>query len=308
MKLSAGRISHAGAFGGAGGAGHVGEANLVCRDDQRTVNKGVTAISLAGLLLLLVSIPCLAQDNPKPIAENDEWEQYRVPRAGFVGHKDCRAYFLTDSEFYHVLPDPPLATLARMTDAEKEQWRRDSVTYRYANDLTPDEEKWWAKKGHEKFPGLCYLPYSCLKDPKGWGTALNGPLFNIRFVQTNSSHQETQTATDTTTSRVPVEGQATVIDDRGNVSTAAVSGTATVETTTSYPADVTIYTDNARASVWRATGEGDTPARPFITYKSRRRGDLGWVGTIELFRHAPRENAFHECLKFLMLETGLKKK
>lgn len=77
------------------------------------------------VVLALTSLPCLAQE-----------------KAGFVGHKDCPVYFVTDSEFYHFLPDPSLATLACMTDAEKERWRRNSVIHRKADDLTPDEENW----------------------------------------------------------------------------------------------------------------------------------------------------------------------
>jgi hypothetical protein len=91
------------------------------------------------LALAFVALSCMAQEKPTATAP-------ALAKAGLVGHKDCRVYFVTDSEFYHFLPDPPLATLARMTDAEKEQWRRNSVIHRKADDLTPDEEKVVGKK------------------------------------------------------------------------------------------------------------------------------------------------------------------
>jgi hypothetical protein len=251
-------------------------------------------------VLVVFALPCMAQEKPTATAP-------APAKAGFVGHKDCRVYFVTDSEFIHFLPDPPLATLARMTDAEKDQWRRNSVIHRKADDLTPDEEKWWAKNDYKKFPGLCYVPHSHQNDSQH--AALNGPLFGIYFSQSSSSGVETQIASHTSSNNVPVEGQATVIDQNGNYAgTATVTGTVEVETTTRYPVDLTIYRDAAEASLWRLTDVGGSPGRVFTTYKSRRKGDLGLAGTIEAFRRDPRDNAFHECLKFLMLETGLKKK
>ena len=241
--------------------------------------------------LALIALPCVAQEKPK---------------AGFVGHKDCRVYFDSYSEFYYFLPDPPLTTLARMTDAEKEQWRKNSVIYRKADDLTPGEENWWSRKDHKKFPGLCYVPHSYLNDPKH--AAFSGPLFGVYLSGTHSSHVEKGTASETSTQDVPVHGQATVYDNSGqNIGTATVSGTARVETTTTYPVDVRIYGDRVEAAVWRLTDVGGPPGRIFATYKSRRRGDAGIIGVAEAFRHDPRENALHECLKFLMVETGLKR-
>jgi len=242
------------------------------------------------LLLATVSLSCLAQEKPK---------------AGFVGHNDCRVYFVSDSFIYHRLPDPPLATLARMTDAEKEQWRRSSVIRSEFDDLALDEEKWWTKKEHAKYSGLCYVPHSYLNDQRN--PALNGPLFAIYFTETDSSRIETQMATETNTRDVPVEGSAPVYDEYGqNIGTARVDGTVRVETTTSYPIDVRIDLDNVDATVWGLTGPH--PEQLFRTLKSRRGGDGGMAGMIEAFQRSPRENARHDCLKFLMLETGLKKK
>jgi hypothetical protein len=135
--------------------------------------------------------------------------------------------------------------------------------------------------------------------------ALNGPLFGVYFSQSSSSHVETQIATDTNSRNAPVEG---TVYDPNTGETGTVTGTVRVETETRYPVDLRIYRDAAEASVWRLTDVGGSPGRVFTTYKSRRKGDLGLAGTIETFRRDPRDNAFHECLKFLMLETGLKKK
>lgn len=239
------------------------------------------------LALAFIALPCMAKKKPPA-------DYYHPPHAGFVGHKDCRAYFAFWSRLTVYLPDPPLAELARMTDAEKEAWRARSVMHSAAHDLSPEEEKWWAEGDYKKFRGLCYIPFRYLSDPQ----SATLPTFSIHLTKSHSSKSERQIASDTSSSDVDVRSR----------ETGAVIGRAEVETTTSYPVNRIIDYDFVDAEVVRFSDVDASPVRVFTTHKSRRQGDLGWVGTVELFRHAPRENAFHECLKFLMLETGLKKK
>ena len=187
--------------------------------------------------LAFVFLPCLAQEKP---------------RAGFIGHGDCRAYFKADR--FIVRPDPPLSVLARMTDAEKEEWRKEAL--RHFEGLTGAEEDWWARKDHKKYPGLCYIPPDYFKHPLCTSLSLDilcrspsalpnpSPLplyYAIYFTERYSFHDELITATKTSTRDVPLEGQATVYDEYGqNVGTATVTGTAEVETSTRYPVEVMV--------------------------------------------------------------------
>lgn len=241
------------------------------------------------LALAFAALPCMAQEKPK---------------AGLVGHGDCRIYFLADR--YILRPDPPLSTLARMTDAEKEQWRKQSVWH--FEGLTKAEEDWWAKHDHKKYPGLCYIPPLFFKNPNR--AALPDPsprplYYALYFTEKHSSHGEVATAAETSTKDVPIEAPATVYDSHGqNVGTATVTGTATVETTTRYPVDVTVYDDYVQAEVRRVNADGSS-AQLFSTFRAR---SLGRGGLRELFARDPHAKTLDECLRFLEREAGLKEK
>jgi hypothetical protein len=189
------------------------------------------------LMLVFVSLPCMAQEQPRP---------------GLLGHGDCKIYF-SDLVF-------------------SEQWpgTSPSTTFRcgaYRN------RKWIAgvKKEHKKYPGLCYVP-----DPEHQDlTPLRLHFYGVYFTEGSFFYSERRAATETSTQNVPVEGDATVYDNSGQrIGTAEVTGTAKVETTTRYPVDVTVRDQDVSAEVDRLNADGSW-TKAFYTIRSRTVGRGG---------------------------------
>ena len=237
------------------------------------------------LVLVFVSLPCLAQEKP---------------RAGFIGDKDCRAYFVANSYFV-----PDFSVVPGMTEAEKEYWRKKGIV----QGLSKEEENWWAKKQHKKYPGLCYIPPGYFDNPQHLRLPDQSPLpllYDLWLIESRSFHTENSTATQTSTRDVPVEGQTTVTDNRGQtVGTATTTGTVRVETTTTYPVSFTVLDTSDRSEVWRVNYDGSSA----MLYSKRRSNSLGRGGLAELFQvYDPRAKALDDGLKFLRTEAGLEKK
>lgn len=276
----------------------------VCGPKERGMKKLLALL----LCLALIYEPALA-GIPKDKAQySGGTVAQEKPQAGIAPNEGCRANFIVHRWVHR--PEPPLEVLARMTDAEKEQWRKNSTTK--LEGMPAPYEKRWIEKEHKKHLGLCYAPPRLLAGALEWDEALRSrigdvPVYVLSFSEYGEQRSETQWQTQTTESDVPVHGTAPVYDQYGDpVGTADVTGTVRVEGSESYPVRVTIRTEDVYATVSRITQDASSNDI-FETQKHRRRGDAGWYGVGEALRRDPFGNALRDCWKFVMADAGLQK-
>lgn len=230
-------------------------------------------MKLLAAMLVFVSLPCVAQERPKP---------------GLLGHQDCKVYFSVSRHFQTMV--------GGVVSPASQAWG-----------LSKAEVDWWVKKGYKKYPGLCYIVDPQHEDV----TPLRLHFYGFYFTEESFLYSQRRTATKTSTQDVPVKGDADVYDNSWNrVGSADVTATAKVETTTTYPVDVAAHDLDVRAQVDRLNADGSWTQVFDISRSRSSNQPIGglWGAVAEAAARDPRDKTLDDCLKFLWTEAGLEKK
>jgi hypothetical protein len=232
-------------------------------------------------MLVFVSLLCVAQVRPRP---------------GLIGHQDCSVYFYVERHIHTMVGSVVLP--------ESQAWG-----------LSKADVDQWVKKGHKKYPGFCYVDPQHI-DLTSKRTIRGAPdlplrLYYFGFTEESFHYSVHSTATETRTQDVPVKGDADVYDNSGQrVGTADVTGTAKVETTTTYPVDVPVHDHDVSGEVRRLNADGSSTQLFSTPLRSLYRSGMGgvWGALADALARDPRDKALDDCLKFLWTEAGLEKK